>query len=293
MGWGWGFGGDAGGSDAFGIGQSAAGPFVGAYDAIVNLVHVYEPARCTLSAYTGQPLVRLRRASDDAESDFSHVSASAPELDLAAIAAWAGGASYYAKVYDQLGDDDLVQATAGKQPLFSANVQNSHAGAVLDGSNHAMEATWTTGGALAQPLSIYIAAALDATAVNDNVRRYLFCDDNSEDTYARQREDQTPNIFGVKAGGAFLNGNPTNVNWLLWSILLNGASSQFWHNTVSQASGNAGANGMSGVTIGAYHTEISEYWKGTWSGWVVASAAHSAAQRGAMETAMNAYWAAY
>src|SRR5574343_888329 len=108
-----------------GAGRSAGGgglvPFTGAYDAIANLVHVYEPARCTLSAYSGNPLVRLRRASDDAESDFSHVSAANTELDTAAIAAWAGGAAYIVTIYDQKGSDDITQDTAANQPLYVAN----------------------------------------------------------------------------------------------------------------------------------------------------------------------------
>ena len=40
-------------------------------------------------------------------------------------------------------------------------------------------------------------------------------------------------------------------DWNIWTILYNGASCQFWHNGVSEVSGNAGANGIDGVTIGA------------------------------------------
>ena len=69
--------------------------FRGAYDGIANLVHIYEPARRTLTAYIGS-LVRLRRASDDAEADFGYLANG--NLDTAAIAAWAGGASYIVTV---------------------------------------------------------------------------------------------------------------------------------------------------------------------------------------------------
>nr|NIQ88590.1 hypothetical protein [Deltaproteobacteria bacterium] len=39
-------------------------------------------------------------------------------------------------------------------------------------------------------------------------------------------------------------------DWNTWTCLLNGASSQFWHNGTSQASGNAGANDLDGITVG-------------------------------------------
>jgi hypothetical protein len=67
-----------------------ATPFVGAYDAIPNLVHVYDRRGVPCPALHRGALVRLRRDSDDAEADFSHVSAFDPELDVAAIAAWLG-----------------------------------------------------------------------------------------------------------------------------------------------------------------------------------------------------------
>ena len=62
------------------------GRFVGAYDDIANIVHIYEPARRVLTAYTGN-LVRLRRASDNAELNFGYIANG--NLDVAAIAAFA------------------------------------------------------------------------------------------------------------------------------------------------------------------------------------------------------------
>lgn len=60
--------------------------------------------------YAG-PLVRLRRASDNAEQDFS--AGVGMWLDEAAVLAWCGGASAYASVlYGQTGGVDFIQATA-------------------------------------------------------------------------------------------------------------------------------------------------------------------------------------
>lgn len=80
-----------------------------------------------LSTYTG-PLFRLRRDSDNAESDFSAVSGGEP--DSAAITAWAAGANLFVvKEYDQSGDtNDLVQATAANQPQFTVDAMGGKPG---------------------------------------------------------------------------------------------------------------------------------------------------------------------
>ena len=72
--------------------------------------------RTIIQGYTG-PLIRLRRVSDDAESDFS--AGSDGELDLVAIAAWAGGDAFLTTWYDQSGNGlDIFQVTDGAQPQF-------------------------------------------------------------------------------------------------------------------------------------------------------------------------------
>jgi len=108
--------------------------FVGAYDAFESsLAHVYEIGRRTLTSYTGD-LVRLRRDSDDAEADFG--ADASGELDVAAIASWAGGASYIVTIYDQVGDDDVTNSTAAEQPLFVASGQNGKPVARFAGSEY-------------------------------------------------------------------------------------------------------------------------------------------------------------
>ncbi len=74
--------------------------------------------RLLRSQYVG-PLIRLRRASDSAELDFS-ADLITTRLDLDAIAAWAGGDSFVVTWYDQIGTQDATQDTAGAQPQFVA-----------------------------------------------------------------------------------------------------------------------------------------------------------------------------
>lgn len=268
----------------------APGAFVGAYDAIANLVHVYEPARCTLSAYSGNALVRLRRASDDAESDFSHVSAANPELDTAAITAWLGGAAgYVVTIYDQKGGNNITQGTAANQPLYVVSVKNGHSGMSFNGSYWIRGAF---GGALSQPFSVYALAQLDAGAVNSGMD---YCLIDSDDTTNRlpigTNSALNPDAWFVGAG-LIINGSATNSNWNQWSVLINGASSQFWHNNVSQASGDTGTQNADGLTVGANRVAASK-WLGNIAAITIADPSHSDAQRGDMQTAINSYWAVY
>lgn len=74
------------------------------------------------TVYAG-PCLRLRRSSDNAESDFGF--ASDNYLDLSAISAWKGADTVYVtKWYDQVGANNLTQATTTKQPELELNVQH-------------------------------------------------------------------------------------------------------------------------------------------------------------------------
>ena len=93
--------------------------FVGAYDAIPSIAAAYGMRRLR-SAYIGS-LLRLRRGSDNVESDFGALSNG--DLDAAAIATWLGAASGYVTTwYDQSGNGyNAVQTTAANQPLYVAD----------------------------------------------------------------------------------------------------------------------------------------------------------------------------
>ena len=275
---------------SFGKGQGA--PFVGVYDAIPNLVHIYEPARCTLSTYSGNPLVRLRRSSDDAESDFSHVSSSDPELDVAAIAVWAGGApAYVVTIYDQVNGDDITQATDTAQPLFVASIQNGHAGGRFDGSNHYLQGAYTTGGALSQPFSVYAVAKSDVA--NDNLSHYLTDGNNGTNrSILFQYHNVTPDGWAIYAG-VRLDGGASDTNLHIWSALFNGANSQFWLDTVSNGGpANAGTQNPNGLTVGGDYSGIRN-WDGDIMSIVVADPSHTSGQRAATEAAINTYWNVY
>ena len=270
----------------------APGGFAPAYDAFADsIVHAYEPARRVLSSYTGN-LVRLRRASDNAEANFTYLANG--DLDVAAIAAWAGGASYVVTVYDQApNSDDVTQAVAANQPLYVASIRNGHAGMLFDGTNDYLQGAFTTGGILSQPVNIYAVAQLDATAVNDDVLHYMVDGDDSTNRMGLgQVPPPSPNPWEMWAGTE-LSGSLSTANWTVWSSLFNGVASQFWVNSVSAASGNAGANNLDGLVVGAAYLVNLALWKGPIVSIVICDPSLSDALRIAMQNATNAYWSCF
>ena len=268
------------------------GGFTPAYDPFAtSIVHAYEPARRVLSSYTGS-LVRLRRASDNAEADFGYLGNG--DLDVAAIAAWAGGASYVVTVYDQApARDNVTQGVAANQPLYVASIQNGHAGMRLDGTNDYLQGTFTTGGALSQPISIYAAAQLDATVINDDSVTVIADGLNGAARNVLYKNGATaPDSWAIYAGVVQLQGGNADANWHVWSTLFNGAASQLWIDTVSQVVGNAGVWDIGGAIIGS-RWDTTGPWKGDIVSVIITDPSLSDAQRVGMQGAMNAYWGVF
>jgi len=266
--------------------------FRGVYDAFADsIVHAYEPARRVLSSYAG-PLVRLRRATDNAEANFGYIGNG--NLNTAAIAAWAGGASYVVTVYDQAtAGDDVTQATAANQPLYVAVAQNGHAGMQFDGANHCLQGAFTTGGVLSQPVNVFAAAALDVAAVDDGVsRRIMDGDDAGGRIVLAQNATPNPDTWGLWCGTGWIDGAASDSNWHIWASLANGASSELWIDAALQAAGGPGALNPDGLTIGAHYLALN-HWDGDIVSVIVCDPSLSDAQRVAMQNAMNAYWGVY
>jgi len=196
-------------------------------------------------------------------------------------------------VYDQApAGDDVTQATAANQPLYVASIQNGHAGMYLDGTNDYLQGAFTTGGALSQPFNVFAVAQLDASVVGNNTYRQLI--EGADATHRLgffQDSGPAPDAWTMQCG-AILTGGATDANWRIWSLLANGASSEFWKNGVSEAAGNAGADNTTGIIVGAFYT-VASFWKGNVVSIVIIDPSLSDAQRALMEAAMNAYWTVY
>lgn len=93
--------------------------FSGPLDDLPATLAAYSIARRLLSSYSG-PLIRLRRDSDNAESDFTFDANG--DLDTAAIVTFLGAANgFFTTVYAQDGAANFLQATAGSQPQYLAS----------------------------------------------------------------------------------------------------------------------------------------------------------------------------
>lgn len=124
-----------------GAGKPPTAMYAGPFDGI-TFAALYGLKRF-LTAYTGD-LIRLRRDSDNAESDFGYVTATGL-LDAAAIATWLSSATGYVVTwYDQSGNGrNATQATAGSQPAYVASGVNSLPTLQFDGSADYMETSVT------------------------------------------------------------------------------------------------------------------------------------------------------
>lgn len=261
-------------------------PFVGAYDAIPNLVHVYEPARRTLTSYTG-PLVRIRRSSNNAEQDFGYVTNG--DLDTAAIATFIGaGSGFVTSVYDQAGEDGPNNPVSSTQPIYVASGYSGKP--VMRFSAHRLATTFVSA-ALIQPVSIYAVAILNTGAVNDGLSHYILSGVGAGSMILLKSATGTPDDWRINAGVSVLGGTADDT-MNVWAALFNGVSSEFWINSVSKGIGNVGASTMTGIAIGRTSSNTNP-WIGDIASVVIADPSHSTAERQAVQTAINNYWAVY
>lgn len=115
--------------------------------------------RKLFGSYSG-PCVRVRRASDDAESDIGF---DGSDLDVAALASFVGSSSGFVKTfYDQSGGaNHFSQTTSGTQPRI-VNAGTFDGVVFFDGSNDEL-ATVTTFGGTATGMTTHLHGQIRAT----------------------------------------------------------------------------------------------------------------------------------
>lgn len=170
-------------------------------DALTSKYGIYSPAYRVLTSYssTGN-LIRLRRSTDDAESDFGAVHATGL-LDTAAVTSWLGGGTgYITTFYDQSGNGfDAVQATAASQA--SLDMAGSIPCADFDGSDDAYAAAGAVGFARnVGQASLLAVCKYDSAAVTDSVMGVA-----NNGASARMLMQKTTTVF--RAGGRRLDGD--------------------------------------------------------------------------------------
>ena len=161
--------------------------------------------------------------------------------------------------------DHVNQANAGNKPTLQSgagDLVNGHPVVRGDGIDDYLQGAFTTGGAMNQPNTIIAVAKLDAAAVNDN-NGHAICDgdDAGNRNILGVYQAAAPDKWQIYAG-ANLVGNNDDSDFRIWTAGFNGASSQLWHNGVSEAGpGNAGAMAIDGLTLFDGHAGGAP-WKG-------------------------------
>lgn len=215
-------------------------------------------ARVLTTTWAGA-LIRLRRVSDNAESDFGFVPGTGL-LDTAAVAAWAAGSALrVTRVYDQSGNGrHATQATLALQPLFNAAGQNGRPTLDDDG------ATWLSATGIGitgnSEVTFMAAMAPSREAPPDGVST-LFAIGLGDGAFGDHSFDMgcdtfTADIFS--AGGNFRasqTGGPVDTGFHLFTRAYNGATKRFRIDLAQKS------------TLNETHNLVtSTLWLGRWKG---------------------------
>lgn len=241
--------------------------------------------RRVLTAYTG-PLLRVRRSSDDTEQDIGYQTNGS--LDVSALATFVGANSgFVTKWYDQSGNTrDMAQANANKQPrIVNAGVNDTISGRVAIFTDGVDDALTTGSFTQAQPLTLanvfQVASTASFSFVNDSITGTAnrlgsyFSDSTTYTIFA-------PTEVAIKTGVAI--GDKLNV-----LETYNGASSSVIVNGTETTGLNPGANGVTGVLIGA-HLDAFAYGSHYFGERFIFAGAVSGANKTALAANQKAYW---
>ena len=195
-------------------------------------------------------VIRVRRSSDNTESDFT-----ATEVSDGTLAAWvgAGNDGFVRTWYDQSGNgNDAAQTTTSSQPkIVNAGAVLLNSGKpTINFSNDYLQ-TLSFSSAVAQPSTISI--LLDHPAGNAT---YVFYDGIDA---ANRQFLSTGSIQYTTSAGQNLRNTPISDARKLITSIYNGASSSQYINSNNTINGNSGTNSSNGLTIGnAYDGSVSQ-----------------------------------
>jgi hypothetical protein len=253
------------------------------------------------TAYTGN-CIRVRRSNDNSEQDIGF--SLSGYLDTSALKTFvgAGNNGFITIWYNQMGvsSRDLNNAIAVNQPIIvsSGNLitidgaSNSEKAIAFNQSGHSLVTSFTT---IPQPISVFSYARKDnATTAAAGVIYDSYLNTQSILYYTGTAET-TNNRWSIAAGAGLQGTTSGNTNPNLFSTLHNGASSSIHINGQSYASGNAGTNGLNGLTIGNLRTGIavSGYVFNGRIAEIVIYGSNQSSNRTGIENNINTYYSIY
>ena len=204
--------------------------------------------------YTGSA-IRVRRSNDNAEQDIGF--SLSGYLDTSALKTFvgAGNNGFITIWHNQMGvtSRDLNQGIAVNQPIIVSSgnlitidgVSNSETAILFNTSDHRLVTLLS----ISQPISVFTYARKDNTTTEDGIVYDSY--NNTPFALYYTGTVEAPNNRWLISSGTGLNGTTAgNTNPNLFSTLHNSTSSSIHINGVSYASGNAGTNGLDGLSVG-------------------------------------------
>jgi hypothetical protein len=260
---------------------------VGLLDTYPGAAAAYS-VRLLKSDYTGNA-IRVRRSSDNAEQNIGFDGSG--NLDTSALTSFCSGTDGFVTTwYDQSGNGlNQTQTTAINQPQIvsagSVLLQGSKPTLKFDGINDFMNASGVTTG---DPKSIFIPTK--ASYIGP-LERVIF--DSVTANQALLYKDGS-NAISLGFGTFTSTSYTATTNFILYSILQNGTTSNAYVNSSNQilSNTNLGTNAFNGLRIAAVRGTVSLFYDGNIPEFVVWGSNQSSNRTG-IESNINTYYAIY
>jgi len=224
-----------------GLGQASSGaaPYVGLLDTYPSAAAAYS-VRLLKSDYTGNA-IRVRRSSDNAESDIGF---SSGNLDTSALTSFCSGTNGFVTTwYDQSGNArDVIQTTAANQPQIVSSGSvinvNTKPSVKFDGTDDFLSKLSVT---INQPITLF------------HIRK-----NNATNTQIQVSLNDVNSLYSdaIVGGnfrsyyGEYLISDAANTNQILFYSLANTTISAVSVNNNSETTGDIGTNNGNCISIG-------------------------------------------
>jgi hypothetical protein len=262
---------------------------------LATLLDIYPSAsgaysvRLLRGAHYANSAIRVRRSSDNTEQNIGFTTSG--NLNTTALTSFVGANNgFIVTWYDQSGNgNNATQSTPSNQPQIvstgSVLMQGANPTAVFNGSSNFMDATGITSG---NPKSIFISTKSNYIG---SLEKVLF--DSATTNQAILYKDPSNNI-GVGFGTFSATSYTSTTNFILYSVLHNGATSNMYVNSSSQVltNQNLGTNAFSGLRIGAGRGTAALHYQGNISEFIVYPS-NQASNKVQIESNINTYYAIY
>jgi hypothetical protein len=261
---------------------------------ITPLLDLYPTAAAAYSvrklrtAYTGSA-IRVRRSSDNTEQDIGFDSNG--NLDTSSLTTFCSGTNGFVTTwYDQSGNGlNQTQSTAANQPQIvssgSVLLQGTKPTLSFDGTSDFMDASGVTTG---NPKSIFMPTKALSLPVAETV---IF---DSVTTNQALLYKALNNNITIGFGNFGPSSYNATTNYILYSILQNGTTSNAYVNSSTQiyTNANLGTNAFNGLRIGGVRGTASLFYNGNIPEFVVYGS-NQASNRTGIESNINTYYGIY